>query len=210
MVQEEYEMTREEFIIKYWKYYSSLEKQFIETTRFVSLDQRNFKCFSDKFAILLQAAGSELDSFFKAFCGFNLDDYKTIADYYTAVTQKWPDIINQEIDVIDAKIKIIPFQKWNAQQPKQSLVWWNAFDDIKHNRSEKVEQANLENVLNCLGALFMLEMKELSIICNGKEPDVPEPQTGLFELKNWTYRYFPLSEGFAVVDGKLCLATDGD
>lgn len=174
----------------------------------MSLDQRNFKCFSDKFAILLQAIGSELDSFFKVFCGFNPDDYKTIADYYGVVTQKWPDVTTQEIDVIDAKMKIIPFQTWNAQQPKQSLAWWNAFDEIKHNRSEKVDKANLENVLNCLGALFMLEMKELSIICNGKEPDVPEPQTSLFELKDWTFRYFPLAEGFAVVDGDVCQITD--
>jgi len=196
-------MTREDFIIKYWKYYSSLEAQFIETSSYVSLAQRNFNCFSDKFAILLQAVGSELDSFFKVFCGFNSDDHKTIADYYGAVIQKWPDVITQEINVIDAKIKITPFQTWNAQQPKQSLTWWNAFDEIKHNRSEKVEKANLENILNCLGALFMLEMKELSLICNGQEPDVPEPPTKIFELKDWNYRYIPLAQGFAAIDGEV-------
>ena len=58
-------MTRQEFLKDYWQYYLMLEKQFVNTLQYVDLDNNNFTTFSNQYANLLQAIGSELDSFFK-------------------------------------------------------------------------------------------------------------------------------------------------
>lgn len=47
---------------------------------------------------------------------------------------------------------------WDITQPAQSLQWWGAFTDVKHNRYEQLKQAKQENVLNILGALYLIEM----------------------------------------------------
>ena len=35
------------------------------------------------------------------------------------------------------------------------------------------------------------------------EPDVPDDQSKLFDLKDWNFRYVPLRSAFVVVDGEV-------
>lgn len=49
-------------------------------------------------------------------------------------------------------------------------------------------------------------MKQLNIICDGKEPDLPEEPSLLFDLDDWNYRFLPSAEGYAFVDGQFCMA----
>lgn len=46
-----------------------------------------------------------------------------------------------------------PFLKWKT---KESLAWYRAYNECKHNRNEKFELANLENLLNAFTWLFIL------------------------------------------------------
>lgn len=90
-------------------------------------------------------------------------------------------------------IVIQPFSDWDISYPAQSLQWWNAFTDIKHNRYIQNTKANLENVLNCLGALYLMEMLCLKKITeDSSEPDVFDESSNLFTLKNWTSKAIPL------------------
>lgn len=198
-------MNRQEFISKCWKYYLMLEKRFIETMDFVEIAPQNYGSFSNHYAMIIQATGAELDSFFKIFCGIPAIDHSTIADYANRVPQDWPKIRDQKIEVKGTTIVLQPFKDWDAARAKQSLPWWVAFDNIKHSRDQNMTDANQENALNILAALYMLEMKELNLICDGKEPDIPENESKLFELEGWNYRFLPAGEGFAYVDGKVCM-----
>lgn len=66
-------MTRDELLNKYWKYYLLLEKEFIFTLDYAELNQANFNTFSNRYAVLIQSVGAELDNFFKVFCGLTSD-----------------------------------------------------------------------------------------------------------------------------------------
>ena len=150
------EMTNTEFFKNYWRYYLMLEKKFLETIEYVEIHTDNYGSFSNEFTMLLQAIGAELDNVFKVYCGFNLKDRKNISDYAKIILSDYPDIIRQIVKVKDRDIILIPFKNWNVERAAQSLQWWKAFDDIKHNRCENIKEGNLGNVLNILAALYLV------------------------------------------------------
>ena len=193
-------MNRMELTRKYWKYYLMLEKRFIESSEYVEFHKDNFEVFSNGYALLLEAIGAELDTVFKEFCGFNMDERKTIADYAQFVLSNNSDIVNIKIDLREYDIEIQPFKDWNTQQPAQTLFWWSAFTDIKHNRYDNKTKANLENVLNILGSLYLIEMLFLKkVTSNTTELDVFDESSNLFTLKNWTTKSIPLERAFDVL-----------
>lgn len=197
-------MNRKELSQNHWKYYLMLEKRFVESIEFVELHEDNFDAFSNEYALLIQAIGAELDTVFKEFCGFNTTDRKTVADYAQYILTNTPDIKNQKISVQEYDIEIQPFMNWDITQPAQSLQWWGAFTDVKHNRYEQLKQAKQENVLNILGALYLIEMLYLKKITDGTDEfDVFDESSNLFSLKNWTSKTVPLSQAFAVLSDMM-------
>lgn len=193
-------MNRNELNQKHWRYYLMLEKRFIESIEYVELHKDNFNTFSNGYALLIQAIGAELDTVFKEFCGFNTEDRKTIADYAQYILEEYSDIINIKIMIQEYNIEIQPFQTWDKNQASQSLQWWSAFTDIKHNRYDKLCQAKQENTLNILGALYLIEMMYLKEITKDtSELDVFDDSSNLFTLKNWTSKAVPLDQAFLVL-----------
>ena len=90
-------LDRNELTLKYWRYYLQLESQFMESIEYVELHPSNFSAFSNRYALLIQAIGAELDSLFKFFCGFDLSARKSISDYAGQILQSNPNIVNQKI-----------------------------------------------------------------------------------------------------------------
>lgn len=172
-----------------------LEKRFIESMEYVELHEDNYNAFSNGYALLIQAIGAELDTVFKEFCGFGTSDRKSVADYAQYILSRNPDIVNIKILLQEYDTEIQPFQNWNVSQPGQTLQWWIAFTDIKHNRHDKMKQAKQENVLNILGALYLIEMMYLKKITeNTSELDVFNESSKLFTLKNWSLKVVPNNE----------------
>lgn len=170
-----------------------LEEKFIKTIDYVELDTKNYNTFSNEYASLLQTIGAELDLFFKVYCNFDKSDKKNIADYAHEILSTYVDIKSQPITAYD--IEFIPFEDWNIDKPAESLEWWKAFTDIKHNRSENMEKASQKNVLYILGALFLLEMKYYrNITADRKEPDAPTNKSKLFSLPGWNSQWISASE----------------
>lgn len=187
-------MIRDEFQRKYWRYYLVLEKRFMATTDYLELDPDNHKAFSNEFAALLQAIGAELDAFFKVYCDFCPEEHKNIGDYAKSILSSYPDIVNQRVVVTETDIVLTPFLGWTQEKAKQTLVWWEAFDAIKHNRAGNKERASQNNVLNALAALFLLERKYLSNLAGETgelEIDIPDISSTLFGLPDWESRYIP-------------------
>ncbi len=176
-----------------------LEKRFLSTVDFVEIDEKNFSTFSNEYALLLQATGAELDCFFKEYCGFNTDSRKSITEYASFILTDYPDIISQVINIKDTKIQLQPFKNWNTSKPAQSLVWWEAFDKIKHDRYGSYKKANQENVLNTLSALFLLEMKCFKKFAQQSEPDIPYKGSELFSLVGWNTNAIPMKEAIAFI-----------
>ena len=200
-------MTNSELSKNYWRYYLLLEKRFLETEEYVEINTYNFKTFSNGFSMLIQAIGAELDNFFKVYCGYNLHDRKTIADYTGYILNDYPLITTQKITIINRDINLIPFENWDISQPAKSLPWWQVFDEIKHNRHGNIEKANQGNALSMLAALYLLEMKCFMKFVNigpdGKptEPDIPTEESKIFVMDDWNNRYTQLGKAFAIIDG---------
>lgn len=193
-------MNRKELSQQYWNYYLMLENRFLISADYVELECDNFDTFSNEYALLLQSIGSELDTFFKIFCGFNPTDRKSINDYANEILQTSPEIVNYIIKLISYDIEIQPYKLWNTAQPAKSLSWWEAFTDLKHNRYNNRKKATLEHVINCLGALFLVEMMHLKRITSGtSEFDVFDYPSKLFQIQNWTSKAISMGNGLIAV-----------
>ena len=193
-------LDRNELTLKYWRYYLQLESQFMESIEYVELHPSNFSAFSNRYALLIQAIGAELDSLFKFFCGFYLSERKNISNYAGQILQNNPNIVNQKIKLRQFGFEIQPFQGWDATHAAQSLSWWSTFTNIKHNRSAHIQESSQQNTLNILGALYLLEMLCLRKISEAThEPDVYDIRSNLFTLENWTTTPETIDDAFMLL-----------
>ncbi len=49
-----------------------------------------------------------------------------------------------------------PFQGWRSEKPTKSLVWYEAYNGVKHNRDQEFERASLKNALSAVAACASL------------------------------------------------------
>lgn len=184
----------DDFVKNYWRYYLLLENKFLQTVNYVEITRDNFSTYSVEYAYLLQSIGGELDTFFKVYCDFPLDDdSKDMSNYHDTVIAKYPDIISQKIVIQEYDLELQPFKGWSHGSGK----WWRAYNSVKHNRYGNIRLASLSNVLNILAALFLLEMKYLKEHADTeKEPDIPTTKSTLFSLPDWKFEYMTGGEGF--------------
>ena len=166
------------FVDYHWKYYLSLENNFLFTENYVSFNSNNNSTFSNEYVKLLQVICSEIDSVSKTIC-LNLDnsfavDKNTNIKKWGFVLQKFfPNIKNVKVLFHD-DYNIIPWEKWEYCLNTQNKIvlsdksstpkWWNIYNSVKHNRTAKKDNgrynfydANLKNVLTALGALYVIE-----------------------------------------------------
>lgn len=180
-------MNRNEFLNQYWRYYESLEEDFIKTIRYVSLEEENFNTYSIEYSRLLQAICSEIDVVLKELSSKDGDEKTNIAQYYKYIEENRPTLINEEVKVIKfLNLKLYPLKNWTQ---KDSPTWWSSHNKIKHNRNEKMIYANLENVLNSLSALYLLEnVLLLETVKGTSEMDIMDDDSKIFDL-NWDRKY---------------------
>ena len=195
-------MTRDEFSKYHWEYYLVLEKDFLQTERFISFDlgknylydkkgctnYGNSMCFSNEFIKQYQSICSEIDVILKTICKEinNKSKAKEIKGYTNEVLKKWPGITNQKVAMKD--IELIPFMNWSLQ-PYNSPDWWPPYNNVKHKRVKNYKEANLKNVLNSLAALYILEHYLVKYIGDRDSTyDVPNDISQLFEMVNYKTR----------------------
>lgn len=155
----------EDDIKKNWNYFKSLAKQFQQTEQFVdhAMDSTgklmNGKTFSNEFAKLLLLSASEFEVIAKALCtesGTSISNKANIKEISKTILSLYPNIINTKIDTPYQIIK--PLAKWSATKPDFGIPWWNAYNKIKHDRTNNFEAANLNNCLESLSSLMILEL----------------------------------------------------
>lgn len=200
-------MNRKELGKRYWKYYLLLERRFLQSIEYVELYEDNYSAFSNGYALLIQAIGAELDTVFKIYCGYNLTDRKTITDYANCIMNSSNGTINIreiKINILEYDLEIHPFKDWQIECAAKSLIWWDSFDKLKHNRYDQLKLATQENTINILSALYLIEMLLLKKITENTEKfDVFDESSKLFSLKNWSAKAIPMSQVFAVLSDMI-------
>ena len=149
-------MTFDEYRINYWRMFLVLERELVEALDYVELDANNYATTSIVFSKLLLSIGAEMDNVFRECSG--LVGRSSIEQYYNSIVNKYPAIISQQVQVRDTTIILKPYDGWNGSQPAQSLVFWQKYNELKHDRVLNAQNASLESVLNALAGLFAIEM----------------------------------------------------
>ena len=152
-------MKRTEFEAKYWNYYQHIEAKFMNVSSFVYFDKDNFNVYSYEFVSLLQNIGAEIDVLFKQICGYPGDRSKNMSNYKSDILSSYPRIKEEKVNVSYFDIQLQPFEEL-----EKAMKWWKSYNMIKHDRLSNISEANLENVLYALAALFLLERHLLTIL----------------------------------------------
>lgn len=127
---------------------------------FIEPSDENLKTFSHRiFELLLRTATS-----FEAVSKRILihDGYRTrpekmnIKDYFTLNKAYKLSKYDLTIDSWRSGVKILdPYKPWQNDTYSR-LPWYTAYNNSKHDRHQNFKEANLENLLNAIGGLFIL------------------------------------------------------
>ena len=119
--------------------------------------------------------GNSVDTFFRDMydCFNFIDDrkYKSInktkekwdISDFRSVYESYYELSENKLDVnypLGKMFTITPFSSFSERTPS----WWSAYNKVKHEYYDSFYKANLKNVLNCLGALLILNALHLCSI----------------------------------------------
>ncbi len=172
-----------------WKYFLSLEKDFIKTLQYVELEEKHFGVYSIEYAKLLMLTGAEFENMGKVILKelkseFNVNN---IGDIKQGLLENYPKIVDLEVSIENTLIKLKPFANWGNKKDSQKLFWWNNYNDLKHYKHQNFHLANMESVLNGLACLLWLNI--------------------IYYKKVLNHEIVILENGFLEVDYEVCVST---
>lgn len=208
-------MTFKEVRDTYWKYYLSLEEQFLATSKYVEFDYiNNGRTYSMEYLKLFQAVCSEIDVVGKALAK-ELDNTFTPTKN-TGINEWWFYITKNDTTILEKKCNLFgehDLQPWKGfivvrntnegakkyilEEKAKTPNWWNDYNSVKHNRtghhkkhSLNYSKANLKNLFYAFAALFLMEVKLIEAVRKTPNDMVPPTmESHLFaeELSFYTY-----------------------
>ena len=164
-----------------------MERQFIETKRYVDFSPENDKAYSIEYLKLYQAICSEIDVVGKEIA----TDVEPDINFYKANIKRWGYSLQRAFGAIkDTEIEfydlysIKPFENWEYEEYTDSkgarryrvangnkpIQWWKNYNAVKHQRIGLIKGeknfllANQRNVVLSLSALFLLESTYMNYI----------------------------------------------
>ena len=181
----------------YWSVYKNLEKEFMKLTDYIHISKDQLNVYSMHIANLIVRVSIEIESISKELYqqlggqmnpinpdGTNRDLYFD-TDCLQLLEDKW---IISEKEVVVSAINVFleddfdriltPLRKSNKRGTSGSN-WKKAYQALKHDRVNSLNKATIKNLLDALGALFILnlyyinkEYKYNSSTINNKKFDI--------------------------------------
>jgi len=139
--------------IHHWNYYLAIEDDLINSSRYVEFANDNMKTYSVEYTKIIISAASEVDVLLKQIYSSFGHKKKTpnFKDYCNVLKVKLNSLITEQLCLEQYGIALSPFTEWeNDSQP----CWHIAYNNLKHNRTLNYKEANLENALLSVGALY--------------------------------------------------------
>jgi hypothetical protein len=133
-------------------YYFETEKQFIELSRIIPLDNLS-ETYSPNLFGILQMSCSQIINIMRLLCDklelrYNDDNFPSFYEQLNVheVLEK------QQVALLKAQGGVIPFRK-NGDEPP---IWWTAYNKTKHNLPQGFKSGNIGNTTNALAGLYSL------------------------------------------------------
>lgn len=178
----------------HWNYFLAIEKDFEQISRYVEFAEDNNSTYSIEFARAIMASAQEIDGILKKICQILLpkSKAKNINDYQIIISQQLPQFITENAYLPRFGMSSQPWINWASGK---SPDWWQANNNIKHERTSNLKDANLKNGYNAIAALLIttLYYYKLDEWQKGKEMDWKnltlklKPQSSLFVLDESYY-----------------------
>ena len=138
----------------HWNYFLALESDLENVSRYIEFIDANLDTYSIELAHLLLASSSECDVVLKELCALlspkkkrkNIDDYRKI------IESKLPEFINEPIFINRYSISVKPWDNWNKDTNPN---WWKSYKNVKHERNQYFNEANLHNTICSIGGLLI-------------------------------------------------------
>lgn len=158
-------MNKNEFVKYYWKHYKFLEKQFLDTERYVAIEKDNYAVYSNEFLNLFVLICNEYDAITTEYCNSIKESKRQLnmLEKNKLLSENIQDFKDLSISTKYKydNIKILPFSKFATEK---TYEWWQAYNLVKHKRSNidsetkkpNYYKANLKNVLTALSALYII------------------------------------------------------
>jgi hypothetical protein len=169
--------------LKYITEFQLITKDLVSIFDFIEPSDSNFKCYSNRIYKVFIRTCIAIESNFKSILkknGYKKDKKEendwNIKDYYKL--EKTHKLSEYHVEIFRFhQTKFTPFQDWNETKEYKNetkkykpLSWWQAYNDVKHNRVNKFDQANLENLLNAVCALLVVLTSRVHNINNFIKP----------------------------------------
>ncbi|MBN1184318.1 MAG: hypothetical protein JXB49_18655 [Bacteroidales bacterium] len=138
----------------HWNYYLALEKDLENLSRYIEFCNDNLQTYSIELTHLLLSASSEIDVIMKEICEIldSTQNANNINDYRQIVKANLPDFVNEEIWLDRFSLSYKPWINWTGETNPD---WWRSYNNVKHQRNNHYNEANLQNTINAIGALLL-------------------------------------------------------
>jgi hypothetical protein len=179
----------------HWNYFLALETDLQNVSRYIEFKENNFKTYSIELAHLLLASASEVDVVMKEACRL-LDPSKNprnINDYREIITRCMPQVKREVVYIPRFGLSFKPWTNWTkAKNP----FWWGSYNNVKHQRNNHFEEANLKNVLNAMGGLLITVFYYYELKFSQTDPNAFQRYSETMSLLQPQSEFMRLNEGY--------------
>ncbi len=167
----------------YWSVYENLESEVLALADSIMFDDTQLKVYSLEIGDLIVRCAVDIESISKELYFQNGGQFPVFdksgkerdlyfdTDCLDLLIKKWNidkkklHVSSLKMDFSSQNLVLTPLEKSNQRGKCQ---WKKAYQAIKHNRATSLKQANVKNLLNALGALYILNLyyRNESFWCN--------------------------------------------
>lgn len=138
----------------HWNYFLALESDVQNLSRYVEFCDDNWQTYSIEIAHLMLSVCSEVDIVAKIICAeAGEGSCENMRDFRMVLDAKYSRISSMQVQMPQFGLTFTPWQNWDQNKKPN---WWQAYQDVKHNRDTEYPKANLKNLLNAISGLFVL------------------------------------------------------
>ena len=186
-----FNLSHDDFENTCWEYYLQLENRFLNITKYIMIDRSNYKTYSFEIMNLILCICVEIESVIKIITG---NRNFRIFELRESLLKKLNSILEEKVLIIgNHDIYLEPFKDFDKLTKKtiqnSNQRWWYSYDSIKHNRMKNIKNANFENLINSLSALFILNSHYLILKSDKSKKDSPRECSRIFKCTKNTFRY---------------------
>lgn len=140
--------------------YENITESLIDIFRTLEPETNNFNAYGNKTRELLIISCTEVEYLLKKFFTDNnkppARSFYTTSDYVSCLP-----ILKLEQYCVEAMLfpglgTLTPFLNWSASKPTKSLSWYDAYNEVKHDRGGTKNKATLKALLDSIAAIHIL------------------------------------------------------